>query len=117
MDSGVPGGKDRRFSNLIPTTSSYMWLYSKETRERCNGIEVHQICIVSSADLHRLDYKYDPQKMHQTFFHNKFFIEKDKVVMDCAEAELVRRNREECLKDTESLKNVSGPRNSSCDMQ
>ena len=118
MDTGVPGGKDKRYSNLTPTISSYLWIYSEETKEQCNGINVNNICIVSSVDLHRLDYKYDPQKNHQTFFHNKFFIEKDQVVMDCAETELVRRNREECLKDAESLhiKNLSiNPYYSACD--
>ncbi len=60
---------------------------------------VHIICIVSSGDLHRLDYMYNPKKDHQTFFHNKFFIERDRAVMDCAEEELLKRNREDCLRD------------------
>ncbi len=115
MDTGVPGGKDERYSNLIPTISSYLWM---KTEKQCNGIIVNEICIVSSVDLHRLNYKYDHQKNHQTFFHNKFYIEKDQVVINCAETELVRRNREECLKDAESLhiKNLSiNPYYSACD--
>ncbi len=89
-------------------------IFRGNKRTQCNGINVNNICIVSSVDLHRLDYKYDPQKNHQTFFHNKFFIEKDQVVMDCAETELIRRNREECLKDAESL-HLSSPYYSACD--
>ena len=107
IDAGVSGGKNERFSNLIPTTASVIWLETKDAlknpQKYCDGISVHNVCIVSSADLHRLDYKYDPNKMHQTFFHNKFFIERDRMVMDCAEEELVRRNREECIKDTHNI--------------
>ncbi len=33
MDTGVPGGKDERYSNFTPTTSSYLWIYSEETKE------------------------------------------------------------------------------------
>ena len=99
--AGVPGGKNENYSMLIPTTSSYIWLVDvQQTWQRyCHGNNVHSVCIVSSGDLNRLDYMYDPKKDHQTFFHNKFFIESDRAVMDCAEEELLRRNREECLTD------------------
>ncbi|XP_064388942.1 beta-1,3-galactosyl-O-glycosyl-glycoprotein beta-1,6-N-acetylglucosaminyltransferase 4-like [Halichondria panicea] len=99
--TGVPGGKNENYSMLIPTTSSYIWLVDvQQTWQRyCHGNNVHSVCIVSSGDLNRLDYMYDPKKDHQTFFHNKFFIESDRAVMDCAEEELLRRNREECLTD------------------
>ncbi len=99
--TGVPGGKDDKYSRITPTVSSYIWLTVKDKKKHCSisGWMVHSICIVSSGDLHRLDYMYDPKKDHQTFFHNKFFIEKDRTVMDCAEEELLRRNREDCLRD------------------
>ena len=96
----MPGGRNDTYSHLVPTTSSYMWLFDSHQIEQCKGINVHNICIVTSGDLHQLDYSYDPNKDHQTFFHNKFFIERDRVVMDCAEEELLRRNRQECLRDT-----------------
>ncbi len=60
---------------------------------------MHKICTIANGDLQQLDYTFDPKKYHQTFFHNKFFIERDRAVMDCAEEELLRRNREECLSD------------------
>ncbi len=100
MYIGVPGGRNDKFSHLVPTTSSYIWIFNPWQNNLCNGTVIHNVCIVTSADLHKLDYSYNTDKDHQTFFHNKFFIERDRVVMDCAEEELLRRNRQECLRDT-----------------
>ena len=97
LTAGVPGGRDQKFERLIPSTASVIW--KDEHPQRCKGIFKHGVCIVTSGDLHQLDYSYDPDKDHQTFFHNKFFIERDRVVMDCAEEELLWRNRQECLRD------------------
>ncbi len=97
----MPGGIDERFSSLIPTTASVIWKNKKNLH--CKGIFVHSVCIVASGDFHQLDYSYDPHKDHQTFFHNKFYIERDRVVMDCAEEELLRRNRQECHRDTDLI--------------
>ena len=98
---GVPGGRNDKYTHLVPTTSSYIWLLPNSLwREECEGIRVHWVCVVNSNDLHRLDFSYNPNKDHQTFFHNKFFIERDRVVMDCAEEELLRRNKQEYLRDT-----------------
>ncbi|XP_064396366.1 beta-1,3-galactosyl-O-glycosyl-glycoprotein beta-1,6-N-acetylglucosaminyltransferase 4-like [Halichondria panicea] len=97
--TGVPGGRDERYVHLIPRTSSYLWLFSTTEKKLCTGWNVHNICIIANGDLQHLDYTFDPKKYHQTFFHNKFFIERDRAVMDCAEEELLRRNREECLSD------------------
>ncbi len=79
-------------SHLISKISSCIWLFSKEIKQTpeawkkyCNGSKLHGICIVSNADLHKLDFEYNPDNQLQTFFHNKFFIEKDRIVMDCAE--------------------------------
>ena len=76
-----------------------MWLSSKAKKTLCTGWNVHGVCVIANGDLQQLDYRYDPTKDQQTFFHNKFFIERDRAVMDCAEEELLRRNREERLTD------------------
>ncbi len=99
ISTGVPGGRDERYVHLIPITESCWWLYSEATKKLCAGWNVHDVCVIANGNLQHLDYRYDPTKDQQTFFHNKFFIERDRVVMDCAEEELLRRNREERLTD------------------
>ena len=67
----------------------------------CSGWNVRNICIVSSADLFRL--KFDPKAPgEEVFFHNKFHIEKDPTVIECAENELKRRNSEEFHRDQQN---------------
>ena len=60
---------------------------------------VHDICIVSSADLPRLT-KLSKDKVY--WFFNKYFIGYDHVLMDCMEKLLVQRNIKEYEKDCES---------------
>ena len=105
---GVPGGKDERYTKYRPEIISCIWLGEDET-DKCSGEIVHNLCIIGSADLHRISwlFKYDPNANHQVFFFNKFFLERDRVVMDCAEQELLRRNREEYYRDVDSVKAVA----------
>ncbi len=95
--AGVPGGKNENYTKLIPSVSDYIWLTNnrRNWRDSCSGWNVHNICIVSSGDLHRL--AFDSRK--PVFFHNKFFMERDRTVMDCAENVLLIRNREEYRRD------------------
>ena len=105
---GVPGGRSGKNEHMPFVTVSVIWMEGGKT-DGCSGDKVHDICIVSSGDLHRLEFNYFPDKKYQPFFHNKFFLERDRVVMDCAEQELLRRNREEYYRDiiTQSInKNV-----------
>ncbi len=97
MYIGVPGGKNDFDVKLIPRVSDYIWLTGNiPWKDICNGLNVHDICIVSSEDLHRLAFSSEKP----VFFHNKFYIEKDKIVMDCAEHILIRRNEEERKQST-----------------
>ncbi len=97
FSAGVPGGKNENYTKLIPSVSDYIWLTNnrRNWRDSCSGWNVHNICIVSSGDLHRL--AFDSRK--PVFFHNKFFMERDRTVMDCAENVLLMRNREEYRRD------------------
>ena len=99
---GVPGGKDERFTKYRPDILSCIWLYDGDKEAQCSGDIVHDICIINSGDLHRIRRRlmYNPEANHQTFFFNKYFIERDRVVIDCVEQELLRRNREEHHTDT-----------------
>lgn len=54
----------------------------------------HRICIVSSADLPRLKKISEARTQ---FFHNKYLVDYDHVVMDCMEELLLLRNKEESV--------------------
>ena len=95
---GAPGGKDGLKKHMPYAAVSVIWMSGGKT-DGCSGDNMHSICIVSSGDLHRLEFSYSPDNEYQPFFHNKFFLERDRVVMDCAEQELLRRNREEYYRD------------------
>ena len=95
---GAPGGKDGLKKHMPYAAVSVIWMSDGKT-DGCSGDNMHSICIVSSGDLHRLEFSYSPDNEYQPFFHNKFFLERDRVVMDCAEQELLRRNREEYYRD------------------
>ena len=73
-----------------------IWLNSLEakiTSKFCSGRNVHNICIVSFRDLHHI------LKNGRSFFFNKYFMEWDNVVMDCAEERLIALNRGEYRND------------------
>ena len=93
----VPGGFDAKYASLVPTIDDAIWMVEKNVP--CSGQEVHHICVVNSGDLHRLKYKPETN-VRDTFFHNKFFLEKDQTVIDCIEKELVHRNSIEFQEDS-----------------
>ena len=97
--SGVPGGYDARYTSLVPTVDEYIWMF---TNPPCSGESVHSVCVVNSGDLQRLSYRPVPNERDK-FFHNKFFMEKDRTVIDCLEEELIRRNIEEFEEDYASF--------------
>ena len=85
-----------RYASLVPIIDDYIWIRGNKTA--CSGQNVHDICVVNSGDLHRLKYK-PKTNVRDTFFHNKFFMEKDHTIMDCIEKELIHRNAVEFQKD------------------
>lgn len=97
---------------MMPTIAGVIWLtvHKKDWQSYCNGWNIHNICIVSSGDLHRLDYKphtRDYRKnQREHFFHNKYFMERDSFVMDCLEKELLKRNVQEFEEDYQMYMNM-----------
>lgn len=66
----------------------------------CSGSVIHRVCIISSGDLHRIKYSVNPPE-HTRFplFHNKYSMAEDHTLMDCVEELLVKRNKEEFVRD------------------
>lgn len=103
MMEGAPGGytSRRQFPKIsIPLVSKSMWKHNEDSKyyvagETCSGKTVHQVCILTSADLPRIK---EVMKWNIWFF-NKFFMEDDHVVMDCVEEQLVRANKWEFYHD------------------
>ena len=105
MMPGSPGGH----SSLHPIksqalVSKVIWKHNQHSpyyspSERCAGRSVHQICILTSAELPRVK---DALKRNMWFF-NKYFMEDDHVIMDCVEEVLVGKNMEEFHQDNHVL--------------
>lgn len=113
----APGGhallvKNKLLSTLPQVSMSYWIMYYHFLPQtfaevlyrdfRCNsGYFVHNVCIVGVGDLQSI--AADRLSSNVMFF-NKYYEEYDHVVMDCAEAELLKRNRKEfesdCNQDT-----------------
>ena len=85
-------------------------------KRHCSGKKVHDICMVAAQDLAKLAYKpgvsgdiatggFNGAGGHYKgpdrgpMFHNRYLMDKDVVIMDCMEQELVRRNRLEYKRD------------------
>ena len=79
----VPGGHNEKIRYF--NTESVIWIRDNET---CRGKVIHQICIVGVGDLPRI-----MQKAGRHFFHNKYFIEYDHIVMSCMEEMIVQKNK------------------------
>ena len=94
---GVPGGLPQK-NTPLPTIDKYIWMNKwKKTRskkESCEGEMVHFICILSSGDLDQV-FRWGVSRQTPIFFFNKYFMEKDHVVMDCMEEWLIRQNMKE----------------------
>ena len=108
MHAGVPGGYNASVRSLVPVVSTYLWVTTpedkKEPYKRCrSGYIIHSICIMTSADLYTVSNNLKANSGHLTgpMFHNKYFMEKDHIVMDCIEEQLVIRNwleyKNDCL--------------------
>ena len=75
----------------MPLIAQRDWMYSESNlKGYCEDHQiVHKMCIVSIRDLPRL--KRASENM-SWWFHNKYFVEYDHVVMDCMENLLLQRN-------------------------
>ena len=123
MAPNTPGGYRPEQKRNIFLVVTYIWLdgdhhgfkrkvYLKfHPRDVCSGWNVHNICLLSANDLHRVSYRpgivgessdsYLHPEAERTYrgkdrgplFHNKFIMELDRVVMTCMEGELKRRNK------------------------
>ena len=99
----APGGFYSLKSSLaenIPQVSKAIWKHKKTSNyyasgEECSGKSVHQVCILTSAELPQIKrvMKWN------TWFFNKYFMEDDHVVMDCVEEQLIKANRQEFMHD------------------
>ena len=95
----APGGQASIPSGTVmPIVDQVIWMHSKNPPEKyCSGSIVRGICILSSADLHRV-YELGFSKRFSMFF-NKFYLKQDHIVMDCMEKRLVLQNRKEFASD------------------
>jgi hypothetical protein len=102
---GVPGG----FNPKIPQDDYFrvaraLWCFRKDCMSTCKGQWVHSVCVVTSGDLPVvLDY----QRGAGYLFHNKYFMEMDHTVMDCAEEVLVERNIQEYIDECKSTEKLA----------
>ena len=101
---GVPGGFNASIMSwCVPIVSEYIWITGQrktQVEQYCkSGYIVHNICIMTSADLSSVHVKVNVKKLRGPMFHNKYFTERDHTVMDCMEEQLVLRNRLEYEKD------------------
>ena len=100
----VPGGPPKQ-GIVMPDVVACIWMYSDyaqhHQQELCKGNIVHHICILNSVDLPTV-YSKGVNAHHPAFFFNKYFMERDHVIMDCMEERIVKQNRLEyendCLK-------------------
>ena len=87
----------------IPIVSEYIWVTGQrktQAEQYCkSGYIVHNICIMTSADLSSVHRQVNIKRLRGPMFHNKYFMERDHTVMDCLEEQLVVRNRLEYEKD------------------
>ncbi len=91
MLPGIPGG----FNSQLPKkpffiTSQYFWRLSRyivRFSRQCSGRIVHNICVVDAGDMFRIEFGGN------ALFHNKYFMEKDHVIMDCMEEKIVAKNK------------------------
>lgn len=99
--SNAPGGLHTLSKHFrMPLIAQRDWLFGPRYRIRsgfCEGRRVyHNICIVTAYDLPRL---LKSSKSSAYWFHNKYFIKYDHIVMDCMDTLLSERNQEEYKHD------------------
>ena len=84
MLPGAPGGwaNGNDYFNL----ESVFWI--RDGHEICRGKVVHKVCVVGVGDLPRI-----VEMAGGHFFHNKYFMEYDPVVMSCMEERIIQMNK------------------------
>ena len=82
----------------IPMIISVIWIISKSETPNCLGKVVHNVCILSTADIAKI-YKLGIQTKRSIFFFNKYFLDWDPTPMDCMEERLVSTNIAEYRRD------------------
>lgn len=104
MIPGVPGGYNSTKSKQFPLISKSIWKHDSNSpyhnqNEKCAGKIIHQVCIMSSADLPMIG----EVMTYNVWFLNKYFMEDDHIVMDCVEERLINANKWEFYDDHGSL--------------
>ena len=94
MVPSAPHGHEPPLTNNFNVINCF-WVNTHDTAslKSCSGKVVHDLCIASSGDLHKV-YMTSIRPGTYMFF-NKYFMDEDHIVMDCMEERLVERNRAE----------------------
>ena len=94
----APGGRPVDKSVKVPIVNDVVWLSSRWAKTHrwniCHGSDVHSVCVLDCYDLHTI-FNHESN----TFFFNKYFMEKDHIIMECAEEKLVQHNKQEYEND------------------
>ena len=90
MMPGVPGG----FNKNIPESDYFrvagaFWVFKKKKDCDCHGKLIHNVCIITAADLSLVVADKEPGHL----FVNKYFSSLDHTVMSCMEERIVARNQ------------------------
>ena len=97
----APGGRPER-GTVVPTVDQFIWITNRSTKKHtrwyCKGWVVHSICVLGSGDLPSI-VKSARNTKSPFFFFNKYFLERDHVVMDCMEERLAEQNIKEYEQD------------------
>ena len=104
--------------NELPEVSASFWfvywqdlmsklpIIGKSLRSTCERrYAVHGVCIASIWDLPNVKHMLMEGDRPAMFF-NKYFDDFDHVVMDCAEWNLIERNKQEFLADCKLLESI-----------
>lgn len=110
MKPDTPGGYDSRQTNNTFLLTTSIWIRDRGVLPQifpsmvCAGRVKHGICILAAQDLKRVTYKPGVSgygaikgtyrgKDIGPLFHNRYRLAWDRVVIECMERELIRRNR------------------------
>ena len=101
---GTPGGYNPNIR--VPIIDKYKWMWNApKNSNECTSEIVHGICILSVGELPYIHSTIENLSL-DVFFFNKYFMEKDHVVMDCMEERLLQQNlleyRQDCIHSTMS---------------
>ena len=97
----APGGRPKK-GTVVPIVDQFIWITNhyatKHAHWYCKGWVVHSICVLGSGDL-PIIYKRGLHAKKPHFFFNKYFLERNHVVMDCMEERLAEQNIKEYEQD------------------